>query len=625
MAKNTTLKTIMQRLCTLIGVVACVLFSIYLALGLKAIYNFSLKTMSMVKEEGLKEKLIEETQIAKSIIDGLYKLELAGKITHEYAQEEAKNLIKNLRYGKNDEGYFWIDSTDYTLIAHPILPHLEGTDRYYLEDQNGVKIVQDIVSRATGTSTDGNEFSYFMFTKEDGITVAPKWSYSILFEPWGWIISTGAYTDEIDFAIAQINNAYKNEFSQIQYIGIIIVIAILIISIVVATIFANNISQPLHESTENLQKIATGDLTVKLTSTPRKDETGVLYTNVINVVEWMKNIISSLKTNSIELENSSSQLEDKTSDISAAISQITANADELSTLSLNQAQSSSIMTCTMQNMCTDIEALTNSIEMQSDDVSNASAAVNEMVANINSISENINKFSIGFTELSQNSSNGTQTVTQLIDLANEVSAHSEALRSMNKMIADVARQTNLLAMNAAIEAAHAGSAGRGFAVVSEEIRKLSENTTKQSLQIARTLDAVIANIAEVLNASQEAGSLFNSIVTQITAYEHIMTEIHTSMDEQNHGNMQIETSLENINDVSHGISANALSMNENSKKILSQILEQEHTMEKLRRDSYEIDKAAKSIGDGIAELSKLAASNKELSEKSADEVKKFKL
>lgn len=625
MAKNTTLKTTMQRLCILIGVISCVLFSIYLSIGLQTISKISLQHMIRVKEDGLKEKLIEETQIAKNVLKGLHEAEDYGEITREYAQEEAKKIIKNLRYGKNNEGYFWIDSTDYILIAHPILPHLEGNNRYNLEDPNGVKIVQEIVNRATGKINDGNEFGYFMFTKDDGVTVAPKWTYSLLFEPWGWIVSTGEYADTIDLAITQMNNEYKTQFAQTQRFGIIVVIAILVISIIIATIFANNISKPLHESTVNLQKIATGDLTSVLKPTERTDETGILYTSVVNVSEWMKNIIKSLKTNSIEMENSSSQLEEKATDISTAISHISTSADELSALSNTQAQSSSIMTGTMQNMCEEIENLTNSLEMQSADVSNASAAVNEMVANINSISENINKFSAGFTELAQHSSNGTQTVTQLVDLANEVSEHSESLRNMNKMIADVARQTNLLAMNAAIEAAHAGSAGRGFAVVSEEIRKLSENTTKQSQQIAHTLDAAIANISEVLSASQEAGNLFNSIVTQINTYEHIITEIHTAMDEQNHGNMQIESSLENINDVSHGISANALSMNESSKKILAQILEQEQAMEKLRRDSYGIDSAAKSIGDGIAELSKLAASNKELSERSAEEVKKFKL
>ena len=102
-------------------------------------------------------------------------------------KKEAMEILRNARYGEDGEGYFWIDGTDYTLLMHPILSEQEGTNRYDLTDQNGVKIIQNIMKSAEA----GGGYNEFYFTKADGKTVAPKIAYSEEFEPWGWVITTG--------------------------------------------------------------------------------------------------------------------------------------------------------------------------------------------------------------------------------------------------------------------------------------------------------------------------------------------------------------------------------------------------------------------------------------------------
>ena len=128
-----------------------------------------------------------------TLLDGIYEKQAIGELTEGQAKEQAKYLVKALRYNK--DGYFWIDSIDATLIAHPILPEKEGQNRTDETDKNGNKLIQNIINVAT---KEGGGFTSFYYIKPNEDGVSPKRAYSQLFEPYGWVISTGNYIDDID-------------------------------------------------------------------------------------------------------------------------------------------------------------------------------------------------------------------------------------------------------------------------------------------------------------------------------------------------------------------------------------------------------------------------------------------
>ena len=176
------------------------LFIVSLILGTLAIYssrsssNLAIREYRQAMNEGYNAEIKSEVQTVIQVLQTEYNTIGQNGITEEQAKENAKEIVRGMRYRDDASGYFWIDDTDYTLVMHPILPDQEGSNRYELEDKNGVMIIQEIMKVAEA----GGGYNEFYFTKSDGTTIAPKVAYSQEFEPWGWVVSTGNYVDDMN-------------------------------------------------------------------------------------------------------------------------------------------------------------------------------------------------------------------------------------------------------------------------------------------------------------------------------------------------------------------------------------------------------------------------------------------
>lgn len=165
--------------------------------------------------DGYKTEIKSEVETAITVMQSAYDRYKSGTITEAAAKNMAKETIRNMRYREDGSGYFWIDDTNYTLIMHPILTEQEGDNRKNETDKNGVKIIQKILDSVT-TDKNADGFNEFYYTKSDGKTVAPKLAYSELFEPWGWIVSTGNYVDDMQKEMRSTKSQLNSYSAKLQ-------------------------------------------------------------------------------------------------------------------------------------------------------------------------------------------------------------------------------------------------------------------------------------------------------------------------------------------------------------------------------------------------------------------------
>ncbi|MFA6507640.1 MAG: methyl-accepting chemotaxis protein, partial [Treponemataceae bacterium] len=194
---------------------------------------------------------------------------------------------------------------------------------------------------------------------------------------------------------------------------------------------------------------------------------------------------------------------------------------------------------TIRRIIENLDRQNVSIESQAAAVGQTAAAVEQMIANSQTIARNTTQMDDSFGELQSALKNGNDKLTAMIQRTSEISKQSDSLQEANDVIASIAAQTNLLAMNAAIEAAHAGDSGRGFAVVSQEIRKLAESAAQQSKQIANTIKTIRSGINELDGYSAVTEQAFATVRERISGLATLETQIRNAMDEQGEGSRNI--------------------------------------------------------------------------------------
>ncbi len=344
--------------------------------------------------------------------------------------------------------------------------------------------------------------------------------------------------------------------------------------LLVGTIFIGirHALKPLNHLEHKINEIASGnaDLTVRI-DVKSSDEVGSVTKGFNKFVEQLQEIMKGIKNSRYKLTSSEDNLaigiEESTHSVSEIVHSISNVNQQLDT----QTRCVNATASAVNEIAANIESLESMIEKQVAGVTQASSAIEDMFSTINSVTSSIEFMAKSFSSLEELSVAGNEKQGEMNSRITQIEGQSEMLLEANKVIASIASQTNLLAMNAAIEAAHAGDAGRGFSVVADEIRKLSENSASQSRTIGEQLKKINDSINSVVKASDETSKMFSGVSAKIKETDEIVKKIKAAMDEQRSGSAQINQVLHTMSDSSEEVKRASKEMSVGNETILNDV------------------------------------------------------
>lgn len=475
-------KLIIVMLTTIVALVLCAIIS---SESMKQLQSKALETLEADERASYDEQIKQQVDNVISLCQTIYDQYQAGVYTEEEAKKLAADEIRQLRYG--DAGYFWVDQYDGTNVV--LLGNdTEGTNRMETKDANGYQMVKEIIR--VGQEADGG-YTDYVFPKEGETEPSPKRSYSKAFEPFGWVIGTGNYTDYIDDQVASIEKDFSSYVTGRMTLFIIstliegIIVVLLLIMIIISII------RPLKKCISSIGVMEQGDFSQAMGTAllKRRDDFGKLAASLESMRNEMSGLIGEVKSQATEITRMVQEIDDNIQALDEEIENVSATTEELAAGMEETAASSEEINA----MSHEIESAAKSIATRSQDGATEADDIRDRAVGIKkTTTENDERTKAIHAEINE----GLTKALEDIKVVDQIGVLAES-------IMEITGQTNLLALNASIEAAHAGEAGKGFAVVADEIRVLAEQSKAAVVHIQDVTKNVVESVTNLADGAKK--------------------------------------------------------------------------------------------------------------------------
>ena len=431
-----------------------------------------------------------------------------------------------------------------------------------------------------------------------------------------WSIAVGARQAHVFGGVDLIRNS-------------IIVVSVIFIALglFILSFVTRGIVGPIKECVGFTELLARSDYTQEVPQAfcKRGDEIGDLARAYATLMHNTRALVASIQEQLKVLSGVGTGLSASMGETAASITQISSNLQGLKERALSQSASVTETNSTMEQITRNIKRLDAHIDEQAASVAQSSSAVEEMLANIASVTSTLAKNAENVDELAHASDDGRSSLAAVSESIREVAKESESLLEISEVIQSIASQTNLLSMNAAIEAAHAGDSGKGFAVVADEIRKLAESSGEQSKTISASLRKIKDAMDGLTRATDSVLAQFESIDTRIKTVSEREQSIRNAMDEQGAGSHEILEAISQLNDITSQVKSGSTEMLVGSKEVIQESGNLGRVTEEVNRSVNEMAEGVGHITHAVTSINQTSLDNKRSIEALMEEVGKFKV
>ena len=490
-------------------------------------------------------------------------------------------LVNHIKVGK--AGYAWMVDSAGQIIAYP--------DAQMLLKPVSALPGTEALAKVLGTQATGRLEALGPDSKTQ-ITYFQKISNEA-----GWTLCFTVPQAELYELVTQVNNLL-----------LIMLVVGVIVALILSVLLARSIARPIARAAAGFRQLAEGDadLTRALTI-HRQDEVGSLTEDFNLFLAKLRSIVETLHQTQTGLKSLASTLDVQAGDSGARVADLTAGIDSVTSRTSELTRSSEQSSAAAQQIASHLGSLDQGITLQANSVSQASAAVEEMVGNISAVFRSMERLAENYGELTGAADGAKAARIGVSKLIAQIADRSQALLAANQSIEDIAARTNLLAMNAAIEAAHAGNSGRGFAVVAGEIRKLAEGAAAQSHDIARDIGLVQQSVQDIVGATEALERSLGLVEQKIDGTQVVVAEVHSAMAEQQTGANQMLQSLSDLKELTVSVQSGSRQMQEGNATLVQESITLRNTARVIREDLVSMDSGADVLGQLSRELSTLVS------------------